>query len=204
MEEDLLMEEGLLTYRHAWARPAPFLLGGIAVVAVAFTLWQPNLLPFTVFVCAFAWFAALAWPFPMLRLDAGGITVRNPFSTTTIPYASVADVTGGSRLEIEGRGGLKVVAAAVPGGGNFTMQAMRKRDAYGEFFNPVTSVDDLRIDAGEPDTAATRIANIIRRHVNLARSPRQTTAVPVRKLNVATIAVTAAIVVVAAVGLIVR
>jgi hypothetical protein len=198
-----LMEEGLLTYRHAWARPATFLLGGIAVVTVAFTLWQPSLLPFTVLVCAFAWFAALAWPFPMLRLDEDGITVRNPFSTTTIPYASVADVTGGSRLEIEGRGGLKVVAAAVPGS-NFTMQAMRKQDTYGEFFNPATSVDDLRIDAGEPDTAATRIANIIRRQVNLVGIHRQTTAAPVRTLNVATIAVTAAIVAVGAIGLIVR
>jgi len=203
VDGDLLMKEGLLTYRQAWARPAAFLLGGIAVVAVAFTLRQPNLLPFTVLVCAFAWFATLAWPFPMLRLDEDGITVRNSFSTTTIPYASVADVTGGSRLEIEGRGGLKVVAAAVPGGGNFTMQAMRKRNAYGEFFNPVTSVDDLRIDAGEPDTAATRIANIIRRHVNLTGSHRQTIAVPVRKLNLATIAVTAAIVAVGVVGLIV-
>ena len=99
---------------------------------------------------------------------------------------------------------MKVVAAAVPGGGSFTMQAVRKRDAYGEFFNPVTSVDDLRIDAGEPDTAATRIANIIRRHVHLAGGHRQTTAVPLRKLNVATIAVTTVIVAVGAVGLIVR
>ena len=170
-----------MIYRQLWARPAFFLLGGLALAAAALTVWQPSLLPFTLFACTVLWFAALVWPFPALTLDEDAVTVRNPFSTTTIPYASVTGVTGGNRLQIEGRGGLKVVAAAVPGRGNFTMNAMRKQEAYGEFFVPVKKVDDLRIDKGEPDTAA-----------------------PARKLNVLTIAITVMIIAIGVVGFIIR
>lgn len=194
----------LLIYRQLWARPAAFLLGSLALAAVLLTLWQPSLLPFTLFVCAVLWFAALVWSYPALRLDEDAVTVRNPFSTTTIPYASVSDVTGGSRLQIEGRGGLKVVAAAVPGRGNFTMNAIRTQNAYGEFFVPVKKVDDLRIDKGEPDTAATRIADIIRRRVALVTGPTNRAAAPTRKLNVGTIAATALIIAIGVVGFYIR
>lgn len=141
---------------------------------------------------------------PAVALDERAVTVRNPFSTTTIPYASVTDVTGGSRLQLEGRGGVTVVAAAVPGRGIFTMNAMRKRDAYGEFFIPVKAVDDLRIDKGEPDTAATRVADIIRRRVALAEGPDADLPEPMRKLNVRTIAVTVVIIAIGVTGFIVR
>ena len=194
----------LLIYRRTWARPATFLLGGLALAAVLLTVWQPSLLPFTLFACAVLWFVALVWAYPALKLDEDAITVRNPFSTITIPYASVSDVTGGARLQIEGRGGVNVVAAAVPGRGVFTVNAVRKKDAYGDFFVPVTTVDDLRVDAREPDTAATRIADIIRRRVALVKGPRNSAPAPTRKLNAGTIAATALILVIAIVGVIIR
>lgn len=193
-----------MIYRQPWARPAGILVGGLALTAVALTIWQPILLPFTLFACAVLWFIALVWAFPAVALDERAVTVRNPFSTTTIPYASVTDVTGGSRLQLEGRGGVTVVAAAVPGRGIFTMNAMRKRDAYGEFFIPVKAVDDLRIDKGEPDTAATRVADIIRRRVALAEGPDADLPEPMRKLNVRTIAVTVVIIAIGVTGFIVR
>ena len=193
-----------MTYRLAWARTGAYLLGGAAIAAVVCALLWPSFLPFTVFVCAFAWLAALAWSFPKLRLNDGAIIVRNPFSTTTIPFAAVTHVTGGNRLEIESRGGVKVVAAAVPGGGNFTMAATRKVNTYGAFLDPVTSVDNLRIDAGEPDTPSTRIADIIRRRVAIVGGQPKITDAAVRRLNVGTIAGTVAIVAVGVIGLIIR
>lgn len=191
----------LLVYRNRWSRLAAILLLSVCIAAVAASLWDTRILPFAFLSCALAWFAALAWVLPFVRLDEDGVVVRNAFSTVTIPYDAVTGVTGGSRLEIEARGGLKVVADAVPGRGNFTINAVRKRDTYGAFFIPVTSVNDLRIDVGEGDTPADRVAQTLRRRVATAKSASGSAAA--RRVNVSAIAGSIAIIAVFLVGLLV-
>lgn len=193
-----------MTYRRPWAHVSATVLVALAVVLIGLTVWQPAALPFALFAPGLLWLAALAWVVPAVRIGEEAVAVENAFLKTTVPYAAMTAVSGGSRLSIESRGGATVIAAAVPGRGVFTVNAVRKRDAYGSFFTPVTTVDDLRVDAREPDTAATRVANIIRRRIANVDAKTFDSVESHRTPRVAMIAITVVMTAVAVLAIVVR
>lgn len=163
-----MIADGEFRYRPPSANLIGIVL--VALIAIDILLWMifprqrdiPLMLPI---LLVLGWFIWIVWAYPSIRVNDTEIIAFNTWSTQRIPLAAIQEVTGGKRLTIVMTDGRKHIPAAVPGPPPFLQDAVRRSQAYGGFVTPVSGVDKLRMDDRER-TAATAVADIIRRRLD--------------------------------------
>ncbi|QKJ19984.1 PH domain-containing protein [Microbacterium hominis] len=166
----------------------------IAAAAVIPSRDLPSLIPLVLLAW---WCVYVLWGYPLVRVDAEAVLVRNTLSTVTIPIAAIREVTGGRRLTIRTFDGRTYVPVAAPGvGTSFLWGAVRAADAYASSPVIVKGVEPLRLDPNRERTPATIVAQTIRRRMDQRRPmPGDPRVVPPPTINLSVVHGTVAAVV---------
>ncbi|MDN5572157.1 MAG: PH domain-containing protein [Propionibacteriaceae bacterium] len=158
--------QGSLVIRSDRGRVGTLVIAAMAAVIVVLQAWQGPVevaLRYAVVPALVVWVVYLMWSAASVRLDADGLTLRNPFVTRRLPWSLVTGAESRWGLVVEA-GGRRWSAWAAPARGSYRQAA---RDA---------ALPDLGLPpAGEEtyiDLDARAAARLVRQESERRRPPQ--------------------------------